>query len=224
LAEYYWQYELGKSNDNLASLEKVSKADLSNKQKVVLNLIYKDIIKNAINVHRRDLKLNIYELNVITKSEQFSKVFSQRLVEKTNDFYNEIIHEKISENGLVLKNNLSLVNKKIVESINNKAILSDDNFYKALEVIKAPEAVEEINKSAYLTAYLKLFTKLELNKLGNNKYYSFIDIIDVADDPLKRVKLSKFAVAIWFSYLFCLILFLILSIKKAKELIDFRSN
>ena len=91
LIEYYLQISgKRKSNRSLASVHfpvADSRDSLNYTQDSVLKKVYGELISDFLKAAKPDRKLNIFEVNVTSANEKFSKVFTEKLVNETNQFY-----------------------------------------------------------------------------------------------------------------------------------------
>ena len=96
LAELYIQdcgwREKWNNDPNLKSLKflpKSNRENLTRKHDSILGLIYQDLYTNSLSVTKKDKKIDITSIEVISINEFFAKSFAESLVKEVSDFYIE---------------------------------------------------------------------------------------------------------------------------------------
>jgi hypothetical protein len=183
-----------------------TKEQLNYRQDSVLYSVYKDIIQQNISTEKPDRKLNIYEVNFTSSSEKFSKVFTDRLVSATNEFYTEICSKKARETLQILESRVSNMKGNLNSSISNKAYSVDANLNPAFAATQVPIQKEQVNIQVYTAAYGEMFKNLELARYQYLKQVPLMQVIDPADYPMKKIKASRLVYALVFSFITFVIL------------------
>lgn len=155
--------------------------------------------KNDFIIARRpDKKLNIYELMVSSGNEKFSKVFTDKLIDKTNRFYTEITSRKSRETLEILENRVPDMRKKLQSSIADRAAIQDANLNTAFANAWVPLVKEEANSQVYGAAYTEMFKNLEIARFQYLRSIPLMQVIDAADYPMKKIQPGKLKTAIIF--------------------------
>jgi hypothetical protein len=203
----------------------ITKANLSYLQDSVLLNVYKTFIKEYIVADRPDKKLNIYSVNVTSLDEKFTKDFTDRLIKETNDFYVEICSKKALQTLSILEDRVAFMKGNMDQSISSKANVQDANINPAFAKGQIPVLKQQVNMQTYSGAYAELFKNLELARFQYLKQIPLMQIVDGADYPMKRIKMSKLKTAFLFAILSCsLLLFIFWVIYKVKNVMNSFKN
>ena len=208
------------SNSNLKSLHflpGVPKSNFTYTQDSILYATYLAFAKDYLVAQRPDRKLSIYEVNVTTPDEKFTKVFTDKLVSETNNFYIEIRTKKAKETLDILEARVSAMKGNLNSSITNKAAIQDVNINPAFSAAEVPVMKQQANIQVYGAAYAEMFKNLELARYQYLKQIPLMQIIDSADYPMQKIKVSKLKTGIIFSIAACLLLLFIFWIIRVKN-------
>ena len=168
-----------------------TKEQYSYVQDSVLKEVYLAFNEDMISVKRPDKKLNIYEVSVESWNEIFSKVFTDRLISETDSFYKEVCTQKSSNTVDILENRALEIKNNLHQSIDAKSQRMDADLNPAFALTVAPVEKEEYNVQLYGEAYAELFKNLEIARFQYLKDIPLLQIIDKADYPMEKVKISK---------------------------------
>ncbi len=188
-----------------------SKATYSYQQDSVLYVLSNDFADNYITAERPDRKLSIYEVSVTSPNEKFTKVFTDRIVNETNNFYIEIRTKKAKETLDVLEERVATMKGNLNSSISNRAAVQDVNVNPAFSAAQVPVLKQQANIQVYSAAYGEMFKNLELARFQYLNEIPLMQIIDAADYPMQKIKLGKLKAAILFAFLADLLLLIILA-------------
>ena len=178
------------------------------------SLLYKTFLefKNFhITARRPDKRLNLYELLVTSNSEQFSKIFTDKLIFQTNQFYTEIRSKKAKETLEILEKRVPDMKGKLDATISSKATIEDANLNTAFSSAQVPLLKQQSNTQVYGAAYAEMFKNLEMARFQYLKSIPLMQIIDAADYPMKKIETSKLKSAVIFAVI-TVFIFLILFI------------
>lgn len=156
-------------------------------------------ISNSIVTKRIDRNLSIYEVNVTNSNEKFTKDFTDRIVDETNNFYIEIRTKKAKETLVILEQRVAAMKGNLSSSISNKATVQDVNVNPAFTEAQVPIQKQQANIQVYGTAYEEMFKNLELARFQYLNEIPLMQIIDAADYPMQKIKVSKSKTAITWS-------------------------
>jgi hypothetical protein len=157
-------------------------------------------VASHIVTDKPDRKYNIYEVNVTNPSEKFTKDFTDRLVAETNEFYIKICTQKARQTLNILQQRVDTMKSKVNSSIGGRAEIQDVNLNPAFSAAAVPVLKEQANLQVYSSAYAEMFKNLEIAKYQYLKQIPLMQIIDDANYPMKKIKVSKLKAAVGFTF------------------------
>ncbi|HUZ58002.1 MAG TPA: hypothetical protein VMU83_04410 [Hanamia sp.] len=179
-------------------------------QDSILYNTYNTFAKSYINADKPDRKYNIYEVNVTNPNEKFTKDFTDRLVSATNDFYISICTQKSKQTLDILEQRVDTMKRKVNSTIGSRAEIQDVNLNPAFSAAEVPILKQQANLQVYSGAYAEMFKDLEIARYQYLKQIPLMQIIDAANYPMKKIKVSKLKTAVEFSFVACFITLLVL--------------
>ncbi|MEO8414885.1 MAG: Wzz/FepE/Etk N-terminal domain-containing protein [Ginsengibacter sp.] len=185
------------------------KSDFSYEQDSVLYNTYVEFADKYVIAQRPDHRLSIYEVNITNPDEKFTKDFTDRIVTETNNFYIEIRTKKAKETLDILEERVATMKGNLNSSIANKASVQDVNINPAFSAAQVPIMKQQENIQVYGGAYGEMFKNLELARFQYLNEIPLMQIIDHADYPMQKIKISKLKTAIVFSVISGLLLLFI---------------
>lgn len=206
-----------KSNPKLENIHfpvEQDRSTFSYAQDSILYVTFQEFANNYIIAERPDRKLSIYEINVISSSEKFTKDFTDSIVSATNSFYIEIRTKKSKETLDILEERVAAMKGNLNSSISTKAAVQDVNVNPAFSAAQVPVLKQQTNIQVYGTAYGEMFKNLELARFQYLNEIPLMQIIDSANYPMEKIKAGKLKFAILFALLFELLFFGILGLIK----------
>ena len=196
------------------------KSGFSYQQDSLLYTTYLEFANNYVEAQRPDRKLSIYEVNVTSPDEKFTKIFTDRIVAETNNFYIEIRTKKAKETLDILEQRVANMKGDLNSSISNRATLQDVNVNPAFSAAQVPVLKQQTNIQVYSAAYGEMFKNLEVARFQYLNEIPLMQIIDPADYPMEKIKMGKLKTGIIFSvvsfFLFLLILWFIRILKLSR--------
>jgi hypothetical protein len=171
---------------------------------------YNNFVQSYIIADKPDRKYDIYEVNVLNPNEKFTKDFTDSLVAQTNYFYTTICTNKAKQTLDILERRVAMMKGKVNSSIGNRAESQDINLNPAFSAAEVPVLKEQANIQVYSAAYAEMFKNLEIARYQYLKQIPLMQIIDGANYPMMKVKMSKLKAAILFSFVACFITALVL--------------
>ncbi len=190
-----------------------SKAKFSYKQDSLLYVINNNFAENYIVAQRPDKKLGIYEVSVTTPNEKFTKVFTDRIVSETNNFYVEIRTKKAKETLDILEARVASMKGNLNSSIQKRATVQDVNINPAFSEAEVPILKQQTNIQVYGAAYGEMFKNLEIARFQYLNDIPLMQIIDAADYPMQREKLSKLKAGVLFAFFAEILILIMLSLR-----------
>ena len=178
-------------------------------QDSLLYATYLEFSKKNITAGRPDRKLSIYEVNVISPDEKFTKDFTDRLVSATNNFYVEIRTKKAKETLDILEQRVATMKGNLNSSITSKATVQDININPTFSEAQVPVQKQQANIQVYGAAYSEMFKNLEMARFQYLNEIPLMQIIDAANYPMQKIKASKVKTAIIGAFISCFIVLFI---------------
>jgi len=169
----------------------ITKGNLTYLQDSVLYIEYETITTSLLNASHPDKRLNIYEVNVTSPNEKFTKIFTDKLIAYTIAFYTEVRTKKSKETLDALEERAAATKGLLNNSITDKASTQDANMNPAFAAAQVPLQKQQTNIQVYGGAYGELYKNLELARFQYLKDIPLLQIIDAADYPMKKIKLGK---------------------------------
>ena len=188
----------------------VTRASLNYAQDSVLYGTFVDFVKFSLEADRPDKALSIFSIRVNSSNEKFTKVFTDKLIHATDSFYTDICSKKERETLEILERRVAYMKRGLSSSISGKAASQDANLNPAFAESQIPLQKQQANIQVYGSAYGELFKNLELARFQYLNKIPLIQIIDHADYPMKKIKVSKLKTSFMFALMGAFIIFLIL--------------
>jgi hypothetical protein len=187
----------------------IKREQLSYLQDSILYNVYLGFSKENLSASRPDKKLSIYEVRVVTANEKLSKIFTDKIVKETDDFYTGITSKKDKETLEILEQRVASLKGNVGTSIDVRSSSQDANVNPAFAAAQSPLLKEQYNIQAYGEAYKEMFKTLEMARYQYLKRIPLLQIIDHADYPMKRIKAGRFSTGLLFSVFSVLIVLLL---------------
>ncbi len=191
-----------------------AKATYSYLQDSVLFNIYSGIKLSELVAAKPDKKLGIYELKYKGPEERFTKLFTDRLITNTSDFYTELRSKRSKQMLDVLEQRVAAMKGSLGGAITSRAAIQDANVNPAYASAQAPVQMRQSDITVYGAAYTELFKNQELARLQYLKDLPLLQIVDDCEYPMKKIKTGRLTSAITFALLATLLTVAILMIKR----------
>lgn len=162
-------------------------------QDSVITDIAEKFNKKLLNVTKPDKKLNIIYVEVSTKDELFSKIFTEKLVKNVNDFYIQTKTKKAYQNVQILQHQADSVKNILNSSINGvaSAIDADPNANPQMTTLRVSSQKRQVDVQANSAIYTEIVKNLELAKISFRQEMPLIQVIDKPVMPLANDKVGK---------------------------------
>lgn len=162
---------------NLTSSEKHTKI-----QDSILNTLVQKIVKNNLVVSRQNKKGSIITIQVVSRSQEFSKVFSERILKETSGLYIDIKTGNISNNI----NKLQVKADSLQRSLYNKSFEISNlvNANNGIKKYTVPEEMNQKDKTLLYTIFVEVTKNLETLKLSLINQTPVIQVLDAPKYPL----------------------------------------
>jgi len=182
-------------------------------QDSILFCMYTEIAEHFLDASRPDKKLNIFQVNVTSPDERFTKIFTDKVLKETTQFYTELRTQKSQQTIDALEARLGTLKNNLYGSLSSKAGIQDANINPAFNSAQVPVQKQQINIQSYGGAYEEIYKNLELARYQFLREVPLLQIINSAEYPMKRVKASRLKFLILFAFLGWIITLGILFIK-----------
>lgn len=200
-------------------IQGASKTSFSYQQDSILYRFYQEFESDYIIAWKPDKYLNIIEVKVVSTDEKFTKIFTNHLISVTNSFYTEMRTKKARETLEILEQRVAEMKGKVNSSISEKTSIQDANLNPVLSSAQAPVLKSQTNIQTYGAAYAEMFKNLELARYQYLKQIPLMQIIDNAEYPMRKIKVSKIKTGLLFATFavgFSILLFWLVRIFKEK--------
>lgn len=228
LIEYF--LDINDKRKNNPKLENIhfpvaqDRSNLTYKQDSILYKIYLEFADKYVIAQRPDRKLSLFEVNVTSIDEKFTKDFTDKLVAQTNNYYVQIRTKKAKETLDILEGRVSSMKENLNSSIAKKSEVQDVNVNPTFSAAQVPVLKQQTNIQVYGAAYAEMFKNLELARFQYLNEIPLMQIIDAANYPMEKIKVGKLKMAIVFAILAELLVVLLIglinlfSVKKLEPL------
>lgn len=206
LADLYYETSglknklVGKNND-LANLNFSSINNEVNKgvahtilQDSVLFIIFEKINKENLNVQRTNKKGSIISISTNSTNPQFSKLFSERLLNETSEMYIKIKVGNLSSNINRLQNKADSLQALLNRTSYQSAALNTFDANEAYKSSAVPEEMSQRDKIVLNTLYAEVVKNVEVLRISLINQKPIIQILDLPKFPLVNQQKSFFII------------------------------
>jgi hypothetical protein len=161
-------------------------------QDSILFTVYDAIIKSqALVVGKSDIKLGIVNVDMTTEDEDFSKLFTEKLMDETYQFYSETRTAQSRDNINLMQTTADSIKRLYESALYRSAAISQVNLNAAMQTAAVPKIQQEANAKLYGTVYAEVLKNLETLKMDLAREKPIVQIIDTPILPLKKLRASK---------------------------------
>lgn len=187
---------IGKSNeiDSLHFSNLNSSSPHSVLQDSVLYLMVEKINKENLTVQRTNKKGSIISINTSSKSQQFSKLFAERLLNETSEMYIKIKVGNLSSNINRLQNKADSLQSLLNKTSYQSAALNTFDANEAYKSSSVPEEMSQRDKMVLNTLYAEVVKNVELLRISLINQKPIIQILDLPKYPLVDQRNSLFLI------------------------------
>lgn len=154
----------------------------------ILSKIFEKVIKNNLLIQKSNKKGSIIQVQLTTNNELFSKLFTEKLIEKVKAFYLNINN---TNTQLVLSN---LQNKAdSLQGLLYQKSLQSSRLFNANSGLNSYTATEELSqkdKTVAYTLYSEVIKNIELTKMSQAQQTPIFQIVETPRLPLENKKLE----------------------------------
>lgn len=161
-------------------------------QDSVLCSIYNNIVKSgSLSVARKDKKIGVVNVNFTSMDELFSKLFVEKLMSETYQFYKDTRTSQTKANVDMMQATADSIKQLYESALYRSASYSQINLNAAIQTAAVPKIKQEYNVQLYATIYTEVLKNLETLKLDLARQTPLVQIIDTPRLPLEKDRLGK---------------------------------
>jgi hypothetical protein len=150
----------------------------------VLYMMIEKINKENLNVQRTNKKGSIISINTVSISPQFSKLFSERLLNETSEMYIKIKVGNLSSNITRLQNKADSLQALLNRTSYQSAALNTFDANEAYKSSSVPEEMSQRDKLVLNTLYAEVVKNVEILRISLINQKPIIQILDLPKFPL----------------------------------------
>lgn len=166
--------------------------EFSRVQDSVLFLVYDQIMKSkSLSVVRKNKKVSIVNIDFTSVDEVFSKIFVEKLMDRTYEFYKETKTSQSRVNINMMQHTADSIKNLYESALYKGAGFSQANINRALQLAAVPRIKQENDAMLYGKVYAEVLKNLETLKLDLARETPLVQFIDIPRYPLKKERLSK---------------------------------
>lgn len=199
------------------NFNKVETGRLGFLQDSIGGVIYEQITKHVIKVLKLDKKLSIYNIEIITTNEGFSKEFSTQLVDQLMDYYIQTKIQKSMVMVNVLQHKADSLKLAYEAALYNVAQFNDVNRNISRQILSVNSLKKQTEVQILGNYYSEVIKNLEMSKISLLKQTPLIQKIDTPKYPLEIVRIRKIVAMLIGSLLFVTVTSLVLMSRKVYE-------
>ena len=176
----------GKSNDlaNLNFSNIKNGAGHTILQDSVLYMMIEKINKDNLNVQRTNKKGSIISISTNSTNPQFSKLFSERLLNETSEMYIKIKVGNLSSNINRLQNKADSLQALLNRTSYQSAALNTFDANEAYKSSAVPEEMSQRDKLVLNTLYAEVVKNVEILRISLINQKPIIQVLDLPKFPL----------------------------------------
>ncbi|MFA7042794.1 MAG: hypothetical protein WC186_00440 [Bacteroidales bacterium] len=161
-------------------------------QDSVLYTIYYGIVKSgSLSIARKDKKMGVVNVDFTSENEIFSKLFVEKLMAETYQFYTETRTSQTKANVEMMQAKADSIKHLYESSLYKSATYSQINLNAAIQIAAVPKIKQENDAKLYATVYAEVLKNLETLKLDLARQTPLVQIIDTPRLPLEKNRLGK---------------------------------
>ena len=152
------------------------------KKDSILFEVYQKVVKNHLEVKRQNKKGSIINIQVVSRDQIFSKLFTERLLKETGDLYVDIKTSNMNNNIARLQIKADSLHDKLYSKSYQAVALVNANSGIKSNVVN--EDLTQKDKSVVFTLYGEVLKNLEALKLSQINQTPVIQVLDMPKYPL----------------------------------------
>lgn len=161
-------------------------------QDSVMFVFFQGIVKTgALTVAKKDKKSGIVYVDFTSKDELFTKLFVEKLMSETYNFYKETRTAQSKANIDMMEQKADSIKRLYESALFKGASYSQLNINAAIQTAAVPRIKQENNAQLYGAVYGEVLKNLETLKLDLARQTPLVQIIDSPRLPLEKKRLGK---------------------------------
>jgi hypothetical protein len=152
------------------------------KKDSILFEVYQQLVKNHLVVSRQNKKGSIINIQVISRDQVFSKLFTERILKETGDLYVDIKTSNMNNNIARLQIKADSLHDKLYSKSYQAVALVNANSGMKSNVVN--EDLTQKDKTVVFTLYGEVLKNLEGLKLSQISQTPVIQVLDMPKYPL----------------------------------------
>ena len=152
------------------------------KKDSILYVVYQQVVKNNLEVQRQNKKSSIINIQVVSRNQIFSKLFTERLLKKTGDLYVDIKTSNMNNNIARLQSKADSLHSKLYNKSQQAVPLVNVN--SGMQNYVVNDDLNQKDKNIVFTLYGEVLKNLEGLKLSQINQTPVIQVLDMPKYPL----------------------------------------
>ena len=152
------------------------------KKDSILFEVYQKVVKNNLEVKRQNKKGSIINIQVISRNQIFSKLFTERLLKETGDLYVDIKTSNMNNNIARLQSKADSLHSKLYNKSQQAVPLVHVN--SGMQNYVVNDDLNQKDKNIVFTLYGEVLKNLEALKLSQISQTPVIQVLDMPKYPL----------------------------------------
>lgn len=193
--EYYLKIsEQRKYNSSIVNIHFPTgqlRSSFSYQQDSLLYKIGRYFADKYILAKRLNPKLSLYQVNILSLDEKFTKDFTERIIQQTNAYYIEV---RTSKSKIVLNSlegRVEAMKENLNSSLSKSATVKDVNIHPAFSAGQIPVQKEQIYSEVFEKAFSEMFKSMEFARFQFLNKTPLMQIIDGAEYPMQKIQFGK---------------------------------
>jgi hypothetical protein len=152
------------------------------KKDSILYFVYQKIVNNNLEVKRQNKKGSIINIQLISRNQVFSKLFTERLLKETGDLYVDIKTSNMNNNIARLQTKADSLHNKLYNKTYQAVPLVNVN--SGMQSYVVNDDLNQKDKNIVFTLYGEVLKNLEGLKLSQINQTPVIQVLDLPKYPL----------------------------------------
>jgi hypothetical protein len=159
-------------------------------QDSILYVMIEKINKDNLNVQRTNKKGSIFSISTNSTNPQFSKLFSERLLNETSEMYIKIKVGNLSSNITRLQNKADSLQALLNRTSYQSAALNTFDANEAYKSSSVPEEMSQRDKLVLNTLYAEVVKNVEILRISLINQKPIIQVLDLPKFPLVNQEIN----------------------------------
>jgi hypothetical protein len=152
------------------------------KKDSILYFVFQNVVKGNLEVKRQNKKGSIINIQVISRNQIFSKLFTERILKETGDLYVDIKTSNMNNNIARLQTKADSLHSKLYNKSQQAVPLVNVN--SGMQNYVVNDDLNQKDKNIVFTLYGEVLKNLEALKLSQINQTPVIQVLDLPKYPL----------------------------------------